>query len=177
MIIGLSGYARSGKDEIAKVLVEEHGYTRVAFADKIREFLYELNPQVGSTRLAPLVSEYGWDVAKSSPEVRYLLQTLGVSARKLFGDRFWVHEAMKTMLNNPPPDLNYVITDVRFFNEADMIKANQGQLWRVERPGITAVNTHVSESELDKYVFDLVIDNDLTLESLKEKVMKAVASI
>ena len=33
-IIGLSGYARSGKDEAAKVLVEELGFPRVAFADK-----------------------------------------------------------------------------------------------------------------------------------------------
>ena len=174
MIIVLSGYARSGKDEIAKVLVEEHGYIRVAFADKIREFLYELNPQVGSTRLAPLVSEYGWDVAKSSPEVRYLLQTLGVSARKLFGDKFWVHQALGSMALAHP---KIVITDVRFTNEADTIKTNGGQIWRVTRPGIEAVNSHISEHDLDKYVFDLVIDNDLTLESLKEKVMKAVASI
>ena len=45
-IIGLSGYARSGKDEAAKVLVEEFGFTRVAFADKLRDFLYPLNPIV-----------------------------------------------------------------------------------------------------------------------------------
>ena len=36
MIIGLSGYAQSGKDEVAKVLVEDYGYKRVAFADKIK---------------------------------------------------------------------------------------------------------------------------------------------
>ena len=46
MIIGLSGYAQSGKDTVAKVLIEEYGFTRIAFADKIREFLYDLNPQV-----------------------------------------------------------------------------------------------------------------------------------
>lgn len=45
-IVGLSGYARSGKDEAAKVLVEEFGFTRVAFADKLRDFLYALNPLV-----------------------------------------------------------------------------------------------------------------------------------
>lgn len=45
-IIGLSGYARSGKDAAAKVLVEEFGFTRVAFADKLRDFLYALNPIV-----------------------------------------------------------------------------------------------------------------------------------
>ena len=45
-IIGLSGFARSGKDEAAKVLVEEFGFKRVGFADKLREVLYALNPLV-----------------------------------------------------------------------------------------------------------------------------------
>jgi hypothetical protein len=45
-LIGLSGYARSGKDEAAKVLVEEFGFKRIAFADKLRDFLYALDPIV-----------------------------------------------------------------------------------------------------------------------------------
>lgn len=45
-VIGLSGYARSGKDEAAKVLVDEFGFIRVAFADKLRDVLYALNPIV-----------------------------------------------------------------------------------------------------------------------------------
>mgnify|MGYP006283771541 FL=1 len=43
MIIGLTGYAQSGKDTVASLLVEHYGYERVAFADKIRSFLYEMN--------------------------------------------------------------------------------------------------------------------------------------
>jgi dephospho-CoA kinase len=46
MIVGISGYARSGKDEAAKALVEM-GFERRAFADKLREFLLALNPMVG----------------------------------------------------------------------------------------------------------------------------------
>jgi hypothetical protein len=49
-LIGLSGYARSGKDEAAKVLVEEFGFTRVAFADKLRDVLYQLNPIIDVLR-------------------------------------------------------------------------------------------------------------------------------
>ncbi len=48
MIIGLTGYAQSGKDTVANILVERYGFTRVAFADKIREFLYETNPMYDS---------------------------------------------------------------------------------------------------------------------------------
>ena len=36
MIIGLSGYARSGKDTVAELLVLNYGFKRVAFADGIR---------------------------------------------------------------------------------------------------------------------------------------------
>jgi dephospho-CoA kinase len=58
MIIGLSGYSRSGKDEVAKILVEDYGFTRIAFADKIRELLYEMNPIVDTHyHLKSLVDE------------------------------------------------------------------------------------------------------------------------
>ena len=97
MIIGLSGYARSGKDEVAKILVEEYGYTRAAFADKIREFLYETNPQIGGNRLQHLIDTYGWEVAKSQPEVRHLLQSIGVGARKLLGDDIWIYQILKNL--------------------------------------------------------------------------------
>lgn len=173
MIVGLTGYAQSGKDTLADILVEVYGYKRVAFADKIREFLYEVNPMVGcspSGYLQDLVNLAGWDAAKQEPQVRRLLQDLGVGARKVFGNQFWVHEAMKTMLNDPKPDMNYVITDVRFLNEADMIRANQGQLWRVKRNGISAVNEHISEHEMDGYSVDQIFTNNGSIEDLKDLV-------
>ena len=46
MIIGLAGKAGSGKDEVAKILIDLYGYKRIAFADAIRDALYELNPLV-----------------------------------------------------------------------------------------------------------------------------------
>jgi hypothetical protein len=170
MIIGLSGYAQSGKDTVANILVENYGYTRIAFADKIRELLYEMSPMVGAVNLNDIVSEYGWDVAKQNPEVRAMLQNLGVGARKIFGPQFWVNEAMKIMLNDPRPDMNYVITDVRFLNEADMVRANHGYLWRVVRPGVEPVNSHVSENNLDGYSFNAEINNSGTLEGLNIQV-------
>ena len=98
MIIGLSGYAQSGKDTVAKTLVEQYGFTRVAFADKIRQLAQEVNPLVGdSIHLNELLDEYGWDVAKQNPYVRQFLQQLGVGARKLFGEEFWIKEALKPL--------------------------------------------------------------------------------
>jgi hypothetical protein len=163
MIIGLSGYARSGKDEVAKILVEEYGYTRAAFADKIREFLYETNPQIGGNRLQHLIDTYGWDVAKSQPEVRHLLQSIGVGARKIFGEEFWIHQALKDLNSKD----NIVISDVRFTNEAECINQRDGQLWRIKRPGVQPVNSHISEHDMEGYPVDKILKNEGTLEDLR----------
>jgi hypothetical protein len=175
MIIGLSGYSRSGKDEVAKILVEEYGFTRVAFADKIRELLYEMNPIVDTHyKLQSLVDAYGWDEVKRRPQVREMLQNVGVGARKLFGDLFWVHQAMTSMALAHP---NIVVTDVRFTNEAETLELNGGQVWRIKRPGVDAVNDHVSEHELDGYKVKMILKNEGTLDDLRELVRRRMALV
>jgi len=165
MIIGLSGYARSGKDEVAKILVEDYGYKRIAFADKIRELLLETNPQVkDGFRVESVVQAYGWDQAKVMfPEIRNLLQRLGVGARNAFGNEFWIGQ----VFNSIDKTSDYVITDVRFENEAMMLKLMGGQLWRIKRPGIEPVNGHISEREMDGYKVDKILKNEGTLEELR----------
>jgi len=173
MIIGLTGYAQSGKDTVAKILVENYKFTRVAFADTIRNYLYEMNPMYDSIVGEPLfvkakVDRDGWEEAKKSPQIRRLLQNAGVGARKIFGDDFWITEVLKNI------DLSddIVITDVRFENEADSIKqwgkfSNiDAQIWRIKRLGIEAVNGHVSEHEMDGYKVDQIFTNNTTLEDL-----------
>lgn len=168
-IIGLTGYAQSGKDTLANILVEKYGYRRVAFADAIRDFLYEVNPIIGFTATEPSylrtrVDRDGWEETKKSPEVRRLLQDIGVSARKLFGENFWVNQALGPMALAHP---KIVVTDVRFTNEANTLKANGGQIWRVKRVGVDAVNAHVSESQMDGYPVDQIFLNNGTIEDLK----------
>ena len=174
MIIGLSGYAQSGKDTVAKTLVEQYGFTREAFADKIRQLAQEVNPLVGdSIHLNELLDEYGWDVAKQNPYVRQFLQQLGVGARKLFGEEFWIKEALKPLESKG----NFVFTDVRFVNEADTIRSNNGYIWRVKRPGIEAVNSHISEHELDWYKVDQILSNRGTIEELELLVQQRMDNI
>ena len=59
---------------------------------------------------------------------------------------------------------NWIITDVRFPNEAQAIKDRGGILIRINRDNGTRaidVNAHLSETALDDYDgFDYVIDND-----------------
>jgi len=172
MIIGLSGYSSSGKDEVAKILIKDHGYKRIAFADAIREALYELNPFVSERlRVTDLVDEYGWDFAKKNAEVRRLLQIFGTEVgRAQFGEDVW---AMK-VLNELDFHDKVVVTDVRFGNEFYGIKWNHGEMWRVERPGIEPANDHVSEHALDGWEFDRVIKNAGSLDDLAELVAEVM---
>lgn len=163
MIIGLSGYARSGKDTVADYLVTQRGFKRVAFADPIRNILYAMNPVIDGVRLVNLVDNYGWEIAKSKTEVRELLQSLGYAARKNVHEDIWVMAAFSQMTK----DENYVIADVRFRNEANVIKQYNGEIWRIERPDVQAVNGHVSEWEMDGYEYDWAVNNDGTLEQLE----------
>lgn len=164
-LIGLTGYAQSGKDTVASILVEKYGYRRIAFADKIRDFLYGVNPMVACSPtgyLQDLVNLVGWDKAKQEPQVRRLLQDLGISARELLDEDIWVNSALKGVTSGE----RIVVTDVRFENEAAKISLLGGQLWRIKRVGVGPVNDHVSESELDGYKVDQIFVNNGTLEDL-----------
>jgi hypothetical protein len=168
MIIGLSGYAQSGKDTVAELLCLNYKYQRRSFADPIRHALLTLNPKLDSiTHISDLIQDYGWEIAKKNPEVRRLLQVLGTDVgRRMFGDKVWVKMLMD--------ELNYedrvVISDVRFPNEAEAIKKLGGVVLRINRRNHSAVNGHTSEHALDNYMFNYVIYNDGTVDDLTDEV-------
>jgi dephospho-CoA kinase len=168
--IGLSGWARSGKDTVADYLVEQHGFTRVAFADPMREALLALDPYIpiwgGSMKLSTLVKISGWDKLKeNSPEVRELLQRMGTEVgRELFHPNFWVDQAMKKAGQYD----KVVFSDCRYLNEANAIKNLNGKVWRISRPGVFAANSHGSEHDLDNYNFDLNIENKTDIKTLQK---------
>jgi hypothetical protein len=190
LIIGLSGYARSGKDEAAKVLVEQFGFERIAFADKLRDFLYALNPIVDinvvvhpfddengklrlgyepqNVRLKEVIDRNGWDGYKETrygAEIRGLLQRLGTEAgRNVLWDSIWIDAAFHGL----DPAGNYVVTDCRFPNEAEAVRSRNGAVVRITRSGVGPANGHASETSLDDYEFDYRIDNSGTLEEYHE---------
>jgi len=168
MIIGLSGYAQSGKNTVADILVDHHGFIALACADPIKALVYDINPKINSIEIQGMVNEYGWDIVKQDPEVRRLLQTTGEAGRQGIDEYLWV--AMTLSQIKDPHEGRYVITDVRFPNEASAISSQGGQLWRIERPGVDAVNDHISETALDAWIFDETIVNNGTIEDLKKKI-------
>jgi hypothetical protein len=172
LLVGLSGYARSGKDTAA-VALSDLGFERRAFADAMKTALYRLNPLIPDgddlTRIAVVVDTEGWERAKSRPEVRSLLQRLGTQAgRMVLGDDIWVDTALRDLSERT------VVTDVRFQNEADAIRSHHGIVIRIERPGVGPVNGHPSETGLEGYPFDAVVQNDGTVEELHANIAAEV---
>ncbi|MFE3589444.1 hypothetical protein ACFXOY_18270 [Streptomyces niveus] len=184
LIIGLSGYARSGKDTAAQALADR-GWRRAGFADKLREFLLALDPLLPALRggepfrLRRYVEAWGWERAKDEhPEVRALLQRAGTEAgRKILGANIWVNALFAEHSDAGA----LVIPDVRFPNEAQGIADRGGMVIRVERPGIAPKANkygvvHDSEIALDGWAFDHVLFNDGSAYDLRLK-LRGVADL
>jgi hypothetical protein len=162
-IIGITGYAQSGKSTLGELIVHHNGAHHANFADLMRDFLYAINPLVTpKSRIQDLVDHLGWERAKVGyPEVRQLMQRLGTDAgRKLFGETFWVDQFFA---NVGKTDL-LVISDVRFPNEAQAIKDRGGIIVRIVRDGYEPVSAHVSETSYNDQ--DFTIYNDAKPDDL-----------
>lgn len=160
MIIGLAGYAGSGKDTLGKVLTSVHGFERIAFADKVRDLALRINPVIADSggNLCPLsavVETRGWDEAKREPAVREMLQRIGASVRDIIDPDAWLDAATRDMLYGK----NYVITDVRYPNEVECVRDMGGVIWWVRREGVGPVNSHESENSINPSDADLIVDN------------------
>ena len=168
-VVGLAGYARSGKDTAADYLVEHYGYEKVSFSTPMKEAMYRLNPRITvnelqNTALRVGIDVYGWEGLKDgSPDIRGLLQRFGTEVgREMFGEDFWVDYALNSIVDGT----KVVIADVRYPNEANAIKALGGKVFRVERDGVGPANDHASENALEGYEFDGTLYNQGTIRGL-----------
>jgi hypothetical protein len=137
MLIALFGPPGAGKDTVAKRLVEQHGFVRVAFADKVRELAYETltaNEQLD-------IHLFGWESMKRQRIFyREHLERVGDGARKVFGPDFWI-DAIRSEVNNLlGMGKSVVITDLR--KKSEMWYAHtmeplgyNAKMWFVTRPG------------------------------------------
>jgi hypothetical protein len=173
MIVGITGYAQSGKDTVGQYFVDEWGFREYKFAGPLKAAMYTLNPIVGINKVDSTWIRYqdlfigvGIERAKKVSEVRRLLQTMGTEVgRKMFGEDFWVRQTFEKieqdMLEEGFEDV--VITDLRFQNEAKACDL----VFRVHRPGVGPVNDHASEDL--NFKVDAVIQNRGTIEELYQQ--------
>lgn len=180
IIIGI-GYKKGvGKDTIANRLVDTHGFTRMSFADPLKEAcrtIFHFNNAQLYGDLKEVVDK-NWN---RTP--REILQLVGSDAlRDVVCKDVWIKSLEIKIQNlisfNPNKQLKIVVPDVRFPNEADAIKAmDGGQLWNVIRAvPLNEFSKHASEISLDEYdKWDACILNNNTMASLYQKTDQLLA--
>ena len=197
MIIGICGLIGSGKDTIADYLVEQHNFQKMSFADKLKDAvaqMFEWDRQLldGKTDESRVWREqpdaYWSKEVGSTVTPRLALQKFGTECmRNGFYDGIWVSLAKKKIMDNP--QVNWVIPDVRFVNEANMIKTVGGQVWWVKRGtlplwfkiyqdvGVEPKDIHASEWAWARCQFDAELTNNSTVQDLRNQVQGLLAPI
>lgn len=117
-VLGLCGAAGSGKDHVYKLLdgLDRGQVMRVALADEVR---HEVEEIVGGGSYLPTVWEKPYPV-----EIRSLLQWWGTDLRRKADEDYWVNKTAQTIEGiewEGETDL-VVVTDIRFANEAEMVR-------------------------------------------------------
>lgn len=198
MLIAFAGRARTGKDTATKYLVDKYGFNRIALADPVKEAYYRLDSHViipvtsaealgldlnrdgyivtltpeveGSqtqlfiTSVQMVVNRIGWEKAKTIPGIRKGLQKIGTECgRDIHGDTCWLKIAKEAFTGKD------AISDARFSNEAVFVRENGGLVVNLVRNVEEQINPHASENDLCSEYYDVLIDNNGTIEELYEK--------
>lgn len=168
LLIGLTGYAGSGKDTVREILEHRHDLDGLAFADAIREMLTALFESCGV--------KTDWMIDRNLKEqtvpefgvsYRQMAQELGTAWGRTLSEDFWLKiAAAKIAMYSQYDSPGVVISDVRFPNEAEWVRAQGGQVWRILRPGIEPVRAHASEDMIASLPYDYVIDNQGSIDDL-----------
>lgn len=161
-LIAVSGYAGSGKDEVIRTLTQM-GFARMAWATPVSEvvgYIYNLSP----SRLEGLEpGDRVWreqalsELGGASP--RQALQCIGQAAREVYPKCWvdlWEAEYCREFQQHP-----VAVSGTRYLNEVEAIRFYQGDVWFIDRPGVTATD-HYSESgelHLIREQADVIIHN------------------
>ena len=179
-LIGVHGKAQSGKDTIARVLVEEHGFVRMAFADPLKaaaSILFNWPPEIAFSDEIKTHKNPLWNDLTG----REIFQKFGTEAmRGTFGDDFWI-KRWACDYSRLRKKHSIVVSDVRTNIEADMIRGLGGLILHVERRGAGLSGLEAFHSSERGIIFnkgtDLRLENNGTLEELEDEVHRIVAFI
>ena len=194
-IIGLTGPAGCGKDTVAAYLRDHAGYKVRAFADALRAEVCSafalpieaLTDRASKETPSDLLSmryckdtefcnimallgndnEF-WTKARSP---RAIMQAWGTDyRRKRSRDDYWLRQ----WLDGWQHRLGglHVVPDVRFANEAELIREYGGEVWKVTRPGTGLINSHASETAGDAFNPERTIFNDRGLPELRTETLR-----
>lgn len=173
MLIGISAKIGHGKDTVGQMIVELLGENQFGQRYEIKKFAGKLK-HITSLMTGCTLEQLEDPIKKNDligPQwgdltYRKFMILLGTEAmREVIHANAWVNALFSTYMAG----LLWIITDVRFPNEAQAIQERNGFLIRVIRPGVPSLD-HISETALDEYRFHYTIVNDGDLNDLREKV-------
>jgi len=152
LIVGLCGYPNSGKNHMAAVLKVHYGFLPVTLALPFKLEAaargMDFNQVLGNEPKSRLVRQY--------------LQRKGTEeGRDVHGEGWWVRHADAFIRYYATFGFSrFVLTDVRFPNEAAYVKRNGGLMVRLLGGAIdNPEDLHRSDSYYDQLEFNHTIDN------------------
>lgn len=158
-LIALIGPAGCGKTTIAKYLEREKNYVHLKFADGLKNMLRSIglteDELEGDLKEVPSETLLG-----ETP--RHAMQTLGTEwGRNCINRNIWSNIFRLRTLKVFEQNYNVVVDDLRFLNEAEVVKSLNGTIIRILRPSLDLENEiylHQSEreNELIKEDYNLV---------------------
>jgi hypothetical protein len=176
-VIAFCGLTKSGKNTAAFPLVEQ-GFAEIGFADKVKEIVAELYNVPLEWMHDPILKETPCrELFGKTP--RQVLQPIATEAfRDMVSTNTWINyvyfklqriEKRYTEVAQKP--VHAVITDLRFPNEAEMLKSIGATIVYIVDPNAPPPQNHSSESQVAlvgrKYA-DITLVNDKTLMSIRE---------
>ena len=172
-LIGLTGKAGSGKDTAAGFIRNYlgAGCMTIAFAKPIKDALAAMGFPEPTDRSAKEAKVEGFDFTW-----RQLAQTLGTEWGRQHDSDLWLKLAMQKV-DHCQKSVDFVITDVRFENEATAIRNRGGEIWHITgRQGslVGGTGTHVSESGVKLQQNDRLIDNSGSMLDLEDSILSAL---
>ena len=177
-LIGVHGKARSGKDTVARILVDEHGFVRTAFADPLKAASAVLFGWPVDLAFSDEIKGYkspSWDITG-----RTAFQRLGDAMKIGFGTDFWI-KRWACEYARLKDKHSIVVADVRTNAEADMIRGLGGVILHLERRGAGLSGLEGMHSSEAGITFnrstDLRIENNGTLSELEDELNRIVAFI
>ena len=183
-IIALTGKKQSGKDVMASYFVKR-GFIHYKFADPIKElcsnvFLWDddwVNGQYKET------VDPRWGISPREAQqligtelFRQYLPVKSEGFRIKTEKNIWVNRFRYWYQNLFLTDMfpNVVISDLRFLNEAEVVREMGGSIVRIDRPSITINDSHASETEMEEIIPDYTIINNSSIATYEGKIREFV---
>lgn len=171
MLIGLTGFKKSGKDAFASTFVR-HNFQVLRVADTLKEMLRTFYRMAGLSE-TDIERKIEGDL-KEAPcrflaghTPRRAMQTLGTEwGQDMFFREIWSNIWKERVANCNGP---VICPDIRFLHEEAALRDLGGALIRIDRPGFEPTEYHRSELEMLQLNPDITVVNDGTLDQLHKQ--------